>query len=180
MRRISSSTPAGFRGWLAFRPRLWRAFFALIVATAVAGTAPAGQAAGKPGVVKVKGTIHNQSFSGPNCASPVDLCFQGEVRGSLAGPDEGVVHALTPTSEPGVVFGDATLTIHDKRGDLICHELFLYNVDPTGDGHFTFLCEITSGTGRYAGASGYLQGMGTASVTTGETTATYRGVIELQ
>jgi hypothetical protein len=35
-------------------------------------------------------------------------------------------------------------------------------------------------TGRYAGTSGYLHGIGHASPTTGETTATYRGVITLK
>lgn len=74
------------------------------------------------------------------------------------GPDEGSVNTLAPTSEPGVVFGDATAKIHDTHGDLTCHELFLYNTSPTSDGHLSWLCEITNGTGRYAGASGYLEG----------------------
>jgi hypothetical protein len=174
------TTPAGSRGWLAGRPLLRRTLIAITMAAAVAATALATPATAEPGTLKVKGTLANQSFSGPSCASPVALCFKGEFRGSLKGPDEGIVNSLTPTSEPDVVFGEANLKIHDKYGDLTCHELFVYNISPTGDGPLSWLCEITSGTQRYAGASGYLYGTANAPPSTGVTTGTYHGVITLQ
>lgn len=110
----------------------------------------------------------------------MQFCVKGKFHGSLKGPDEAVLHSMTPTTEPDVVFGDMTLTIHDKRGDLTCNELFVYNTAPSGEGPFSWLCEITSGTGRHAGASGYLQGIGLSSPSTGASTGTYRGVITLQ
>jgi len=166
-------------GWLALRRPVRRTFIAVAAAAAVGGAAVASPAAANPGALKVHGTIKNLSFAGPNCASPVPLCFKGEFRGSLKGPDEGTVNSLTPTPQPGVVLGDATLKIHDKHGDLTCQELFLYDTSPAGDGPVSWLCRITNGTKRYAGASGYLRGTGTASPSTGETTATYDGVITL-
>ena len=178
----SSTTRVGSKKTrrVAVRPPLVRTLIAIVVAAAVGGAAIANPASAKPGTVKVKGTFENQVFSGKNCASPVQLCLKGEFRGSLKGPDEGVVHSTTPTTKPDVVLGDMTLTIHDKRGDLSCHELFLLNIAPTGEGPFSWLCEITSGTGRYVGASGYLQGIGLSSPSTGASTGTYRGVIKLQ
>lgn len=164
----------------AVQQSLGRTLIAIVVAAAVGGAAVASPVAAKPGTVKVKGTFENQIFSGPKCASPVQLCVKGEFRGSLKGPDEAVAHSITPTNEPDVVLGDMTLKIHDKRGDLTCHELFLFNTAPSGEGPFSWLCEITGGTGRYAGASGYLQGIGLSPPSTGASTGTYRGVIELQ
>jgi hypothetical protein len=167
-------------GRLAVQRSMGRALIAIVVAAAVGGAAVASPAAAKPGTVKVKGTFENQIFSGPKCASPVRLCVKGEFRGSLKGPDEAVAHSMTPTTEPHVVLGDMTLTIHDKRGDLTCHELFLFNTAPSGEGPFSWLCEITSGTRRYAGASGYLQGIGLSAPSSGASIGTYRGVIALQ
>ena len=167
-------------GRLAVQRSMGRALIAIVVAAAVGGAAVASPAAAKPGTVKVKGTFENQSFSGPSCPSPVPLCVKGEFRGSLKGPDLASVNSLTPTTQPDVILGDATLTIHDKHGDLTCHELFLLNTSPTSNGHFAWLCEITSGTRRYAGASGYLQGIGLSAPSSGASIGTYRGVIALQ
>jgi hypothetical protein len=176
----SAAESEGGRRRLAVRPLVRRTVVAVAVAAAAGGAAFANPAAAGSGTVKVKGTLANQSFTGPDCPSPVDLCFKGKISGSLNGPDEGIVQSLTPTSDPDVVFGEADLKIQDKQGDLNCRELFVLNISPTGDGHFSWVCEITGGTRRYAGASGYLHGIGNASPTTGETTATYRGMITLK
>jgi hypothetical protein len=175
----AGTTPAGDRKRLAAPPLVRRSLIAIAVAGAVGSAAFASPATAESGTVKVKGTLANQTITGPDCASPVDLCFKGEIRGSLKGRDEGIVQTLMPTSDPDVVFGEADLKIQDKQGDLNCRELFVLNISPTDDGHFSWNCEITGGTGRYAGASGYLHGIGNASPTTGATTATYRGVITL-
>jgi hypothetical protein len=185
MQTIMSATShaaesAGRRRRLAVRPLMRRTAIAVAVAAAAGGVTFASPAAAGSGTLKVKGKLTNQSFAGPDCASPVALCFKGAFSGSLKGPDAGVVQSLTPTSDPDVVVGEADLKIQDKQGDLNCLEVFVLNVSPTGDGHLAWNCEITGGTGRYAGASGYLHGIGHASPTTGETTATYRGVITLK
>jgi hypothetical protein len=161
------------------RPRL-RTCIAVIVTAAAAAGGLASQATAAPQTVKVKGTFKNPLVTGPGCDSPVGLCFEGRFHGSLNGPDEGVVNSLTPTQTPDVSQGQADLTIHDKRGDLTCSEEFVLNTSPTGDGQFAFLCEITGGTGRYAGASGYLQGAGITPPATATSTGAYVGVIKLQ
>jgi hypothetical protein len=166
-------------GRLTVRP--WgHAFIAVAAVLAVATTAVPSLATADSGAVQVKGAVKNISYSGGDCASPVPLCFKGAFRGSLHGPDEGTVNSIAPTSEPGVVFGDATLKIHDQQGDLTCRELFVYDTSPASEGPVSWLCEITTGTGRYAGASGYLQGIGQASPSTGVTRGTYHGVITLR
>jgi hypothetical protein len=152
----------------------------ILAAAAAVGIGLASQATADPGTVKVKGTFENQVFSGAGCTSPVDLCIKGAFKGSLKGPDEASVSSLTPTQTPDVVVGQALITIHDKRGDLTCDEPFVYNVSPTSDGEFAFLCEITGGTGHYAGATGYLRGMGITPPATAVSSGTYAGVITLQ
>jgi hypothetical protein len=162
------------------RPRLRRTLIAVTIAAAAAGAGLAGQAAAAPKTVKVQGTLKNQVVTGADCPSPVDLCFKGAFYGSLKGPDEAIVNSLTPTQTPDVFLGQASATIHDKRGDLICDEEFLYNTSPTSDGHFAYLCEITGGTGRYAGASGYIRGSGITPPEIAQSLGTYVGVIELK
>jgi hypothetical protein len=174
MQTITSRIPAGTSS------RLLRTLMAVIVTAAAVGAGLASQATAAPQTLKVKGTVKNDTVTGPDCVSPIDFCFKGQFYGSLKGPDEGIVNSLTPTQTPDVYEVHADLTIHDKRGDLTCSEEIVYNTFPTGDGHFAFVCEITGGTGRYAGASGYLEGAGHAPPATGESTAAYVGVITLQ
>jgi hypothetical protein len=179
-RSSKSSLESKEPGWLAVRPRLGGTLIAIAAAAALSTAALTSPATAASRTMTVSGGVRNATFTGPSCASPVPLCFKGSFRGSLSGPDEGIVNTLAPTPEPDVVFGDATLKIHDTHGDLTCHELFLYNTSPTGDGPVSWLCEIKDGTGRYAGASGYIQGVGKSSPSTGVTTGTYEGVIRLQ
>ncbi len=72
------------------------------------------------------------------------------------------------------------MTIRTKHGNLhFAHEQIVYNTTPTGRGEFAWLLEITGGTGRYAGATGYLQGAGNAPPSTGVSTSPYLGEITL-
>lgn len=167
-------------GWLGARPRLRRGLVVASIAATVAGASLASQATAQPATVNVKGTFANQIFTGPTCAAPAGLCFKGRFLGDIEGPDAGSVNSLTPTQQPDVVLGDASTTIHTRAGDLTCaHEQFVLNTSPASDGHFAWLCEITSGTGRYAGASGYLQGVGVTPDPAKPSTGTYVGKITL-
>lgn len=149
-----------------------------LLAAALAAAVLVQQAGADPATMRLKGTFDTPLVGGPACDSPVGLCFAGEFRGSLKGPSEGTVASLTPTAQPGVFLGDATATIHDRRGDVICaHEQFVFNGSPDSDGQYAFLCEITGGTGRYSGARGYLYGIGTAPPGTGQDSGTYHGEI---
>jgi hypothetical protein len=107
------------------------------------------------------GTFQGVAFSGPGCTSPVNLCSDGSIHGFLNGPQELVVQSFTATPTPNVSVIDSTVVIHDSRGDVACKEDIAYNATPGGDGEFGGLCEITGGTGHWAGATGYLQIVGT-------------------
>ncbi len=155
-----------------------RAAVIAAIAVAVGGAGIAGQAVADSGTMKVSGSVETLLGPGPDCAAPTGLCFPGEIRGSLTGPVEGEVNSFTPTQQPGVSLADASVTIHTKHGDLyIAHEQVVYNTDPAGKGEFAWQMQITSGTGRYAGATGYLQGTGHADPTSGVSEATYAGEI---
>jgi len=79
-----------------------------------------------------------------------------------------------------VVLIDASFTIHAPHGDLnVAHEQIVYNTAPSSDGEFSILGEVTSGTGRYAGATGYVMGVGTRPLSTGVATGSYVGEITL-
>ena len=90
------------------------------------------------------------------------------------------MNSITPTAQPDIALVDASVTIHTRDGDLhFEHEQILYNINPTGRGEFAWILEITSGTGRYAGATGYIQGAGNAPPATGLSTSRYIGEITL-
>lgn len=181
MSSIGFSRRPGRRPSVATKSRVRRTLIAATLVAAAGGTGMASQATATPGTISVQGTFANQIYTGPSCTAPAGLCFTGEFKGSIKGPDEGSVNSITPTQQPDVVLGDASTTIHTKRGDLTCaHEQFVLNTSPSADGHFSWLCEITSGTGRYAGATGYLQGVGTTPDPTQPSTGTYSGKITLQ
>lgn len=176
---LSSRVPA-VRGWRSGSPRLRRAAAVVLVAGAAAGAGLAGQATAQPATVKVTGHIKTLLAGGPDCASATGLCFAGDVHGVVRGTIKGELNSATPTQQPGVQLIDATTTIHTRVGDLsFAHEQVVYNTTPDGRGEFSWLMEITGGTGRYAGATGYLQGAGNAPPATGVSTSDYIGEIKL-
>ncbi len=126
----------------------------------------------------VHGSIKSQSIIGPACTSPVGRCFVATFKGTLQGSAEFVGNSMTPTSQPGMMLINGNFLIRDKHGDVTCIEDSLLNTAPGSDGEFVFLCEITGGTGKWAGASGYLQATGNLEGTKG--TAHYIGKISVK
>jgi hypothetical protein len=160
---------------------LRRALFAIVATVAVVGAVVASQATANPGALKkVKGMFETRTFTGPRCAAPTGQCFEGTFRGSIRGTVDGSLTSVTATRQPGVVLIDVSSTIHTPRGDLTSdHQQIVSNTSPSGSGEFSVLSEISSGTGRYAGATGYLHGVGTMSPS-GHSTGTYVGEITLR
>jgi hypothetical protein len=159
---------------------LRRVLFAIVATAGVVSVVVASQATAHSGALKVKGTFETQTVTGPTCAAPTGRCFAGTFRGSVRGPVDGSLTSVTPTQQPGVVLIDVSSTIHTSRGDLTSdHQQIVSNTSPTGSGEFSVLSEISSGTGRYAGATGYLQGVGTMSPS-GHSTGTYVGELKLR
>jgi hypothetical protein len=137
-----------------------RAFAAAAAAALViAATQVVGSSAGAdPKTIRVNARITSQTFGGPSCPSPFGLCAAGQIRGTLNGPFEVVVTNVIPSTTPNVIFATASVVFHDRRGDLFCTEDFAFN--PAADQSFGVICQITGGTGRWAGATGYLVGYG--------------------
>jgi len=171
---------AAARGWRSRRPGLRRAAVAALVAGAAAGAGVAAQATAQPATLKVTGHVETLLAASPDCASPTGLCFAGDVHGVISGPIRGELNSSTPTQQPGVQLVDVTATIHTRQGDLsFAHEQVIYNTTPDGRGEFAWQAQITGGTGRYAGATGYVQGAGNAPPSTGVSTSSYAGEIKL-
>ena len=135
----------------------------------------ADHAGADPQSLPVDGSIKSHSIIGPACTSPAGRCFVATFKGTLQGSAEFVANSVTPTSQPGMMLINGNFLIHDNHGDLACIEDSLLNTAPESNGEFVFLCEITGGTGKWAGASGYLQATGRLEATEG--TAHYIGEI---
>ena len=185
MHASRSSTPAltRIRGRFgAPRRPLAVASVGLAATVAIAAiTGIAGQAAAKPSVLKVKGHYKTQLASGPDCKAATKQCFAGKIYGEdISGSFTGGINSITPTAQEDVMLIDAVTKITTKRGNLhFAHQQAVYNVNPTGRGEFSWILRITRGTGRYAGATGYLQGIGNTPPSTGKSTSAYFGEIKL-
>ncbi len=166
--------------WLDTSARLRRSV-AVVVVAVVGGAGVASQAAtAQPAPVTVAGTFDSQTVTGPSCAAPTGQCFEGAFHGSLSGKTAGELLGSAPTQQPDVVLIDAALTLHTRSGDLrFGHEQIVYNTSPSGEGEFSILAEVTGGSGLYAGATGYVQGVGTRPLSTGVAKGTYVGKITL-
>ncbi len=152
---------------------------ALVAGLGLVATVLGVGAEASPKSVKAHIRITSQTFSGPGCDSPVGLCAVGQARGTLNGPFEVTATSVVPSSTPGVVFVSATVVFHDRRGDLTCTEDFVYNPSPDADQSFAALCQITGGTGKWEGATGYLQGYGSTPPGETQTSAVLVGRIVL-
>jgi hypothetical protein len=131
----------------------------VLVAAALSLAGAAGSANGRASseTVVLEGQLSGISnFFAPACTSVTGVCSRFSIKGSIKG--DGVVFIDTfPTAEG---LSHAHTVIHTKRGDLMCSEIAIF--DLIGDDHgFVDLCIVSGGTGTYAGATGYIQEVGT-------------------
>ena len=117
-----------------------------------------------------------RNFAGPDC--PSFVCSAFESRGTFNGPGVVVVEGFSDAFTPPEAVSAAHTVIHDIYGDVFCDELAIFDLGP-GDHPFVDQCMITGGTGRYAGASGYIQEVGTFSFETNHGDAHYHGKLIL-
>ena len=182
--RSSTPLPTRVRGRLGAPRRPLRVASVGLAAGAIATAAIAGiagQATAKPSVLKVKGHYKSQLAPGPDCEAVTGQCFAGRIYGrAISGSFSGGINSITPTAQEDVMLIDAATTIRTRLGSLhFAHQQAVYNVNPTGRGEFSWILRITRGTGRYAGATGYLAGAGNTPPSTGRSTSTYFGEIKL-
>lgn len=154
--------------------RRWLAAAAL--ATCLAALALAGPAA-SAAPQSVNGFFRVQAAGGPDCTSAVGVCLGGEVSGRIKGAfsfaaSELIPTADTPTSGVIATIGDARVETGD--GDIACK--LTGSLQISGDGPFVSICIVTGGTGKWAGATGYLRTSGTFLFDAGGT-GTYDGKV---
>jgi len=117
-----------------------------------------------------------QNFGGPDCGSASGVCSRFTAKGDLKG--EGIVFVDTFPTNDVPSFSKAHTVIHTKKGDLTCTEAALF--DLAGADHaFVDLCIVTGGTGLYAGATGYIQEVGTFDFAANLGELEYFGKLEL-
>jgi len=122
----------------------------------------------------LRGRIHFEVYGGPACASPVGVCSRETYSGGIEGTGETVVQRFTPSDPSQVVFIQEDEVLHLDGGDLTSKISAAYDSSspqlPVSSLHL-----ITGGTGRYAGASGYVQLWG--NTVDGSSDADYVAVI---
>ena len=121
-----------------------------------------GRAFAEPRTRAVSGQAQFQLAPGPGCTSPFGICTTGTISGDLRGTLAGTARSFVvpaDASVPSVASYINRIVIHTEPGDLTCTEVGGANT--AGDGEFAGLCEITGGSGRLAGATGYLLLRGT-------------------
>ena len=89
----------------------------------------------------------------------------------------GVVFVDTFPNADGI--SKAHTVIHTKQGDVACSEQAIFDLTPGSDHAFVDLCLISGGTGKYAGASGYIQEAGTFDFAANLGEADYQGKLIL-
>jgi hypothetical protein len=156
------------------RSRPWLAGLALAACGSVVALTggPAGAAP-----ESVNGFFRIQSETGAACDSPVGVCLAGDVSGRIKGAFSFAATSVlttddTPTTAAIVTTGDAAVAT--EEGDILCK--LTGTLQLTGDGPFVSLCVITGGTGRWAGATGYLRTSGTFTFSAGGS-GTYDGKV---
>jgi hypothetical protein len=132
------------------------------VALAALGTLAAGPAGAGPGAKQVQGHMEVELSNSNTCGSPLGLCMTGTFYGALHGPLELAAVAVAPTADPNVSVINSTSVLHTKDGDIFFSNSAVWDSSPGGDGIESSIDRITGGTGKYAGASGYVQTIGTA------------------
>jgi hypothetical protein len=157
--------------------RKWGPHLVLVAAALVlAGTAAGGGGRDSSDSIDLDGKLSGISnFFAPACTSVTGVCSRFSIKGEIKG--DGVVFIDTfPTAEGE---SHAHTVIHTKRGDLTCSEIAIF--DLVGSDHgFVDLCIVTGGTGKYAGATGYIQEVGTFDFATNVGGGHYHGKLILQ
>jgi hypothetical protein len=148
-----------------------------VFAAATAALLLVGSASGSTaGVQQVHGHILSQQVTGEGCSSPVGLCTAGRFIGTIKGDFEFFATSIfTSGFSPTVFFYTGEIVAHTNQGDFRCIDTGALDV-VSPDGQFVDLCTVASGTGDWAGATGYIQIVGTFTAAEGGN-SDYRGKV---
>ena len=146
---------------------LWTKLAKCAVAFGAALILVSGQANAAGQCIPVAGTFTINPVAPADCPSPVGICGKGNFNGALRGDYFSPFTSIVPTADTpttNVVLFTADSTLHARLGGLVGDIVFkeggAFHV--AGNGEFSELFSITSGTGAFAGATGQVYGNGTA------------------
>lgn len=152
--------------------RIWRTAATTGTAVLAALALSAGQSAAGERCVEVRGSYVEHAVSGPDCASPVGLCIDGTYRGDIDATFSGAATSIattadTPATTVAQFTSDSTVTgrVKQWRGALVIKNAGSFATG--GDGSIVDLQTIVGGTGRLAGATGFIRATGTFTVAGG-------------
>ena len=144
------------------------ALLALLLSVGLVAFA-SGPASAKPDFVS--GRFDLQASTGPQCPPPLQICMNGRVNGKVNGTFNFQPATFESTEGlPTTLLTTGTATVQSGTDTLRCEHagaLQIGNDGPNSDGPFVSLCIITGGTGKWAGAQGYLRITGTFTVAGG-------------
>lgn len=143
----------------------------LLVASAGLIALSSGPASAKPELVNGHFSLKppGQSECPPDL--PLGLCMSGSVNGRIHGSFTFVPADFDRAPEPSTtLLTTGTASVDADGGRFHCQHagaIEMGSEGPKADGPFVSLCVITGGTGKWAGASGYLRITGTFTLERG-------------
>lgn len=143
--------------------RLLRSLPVLLAALLVFALAASRASAGS-GCKQVKGSFTIQPVIGPSCSSPIGFCsvrtYSGDLKGTSTFTGTSLIQTVdTPTTS--VVMYTADQQIQVKDSELVTK--IAGAVRTTGNGEFSELETLISGSGDFAGVTVSIQSTGTDS-----------------
>lgn len=138
-----------------------------LAALVVAGSAAASGADANhhPRCRNIHGVINDTQVTA-GCTSPSGFCAEGTVDGNRGfhGTTYFVMDGAVrgPATAPNTLATSGLLTYTLSEGSLVVRESGLSGLKVGTDGYFTAFQQVQSGSGRYAGATGYFYVLGQA------------------
>lgn len=130
--------------------------------------------------IAIEGPFSSTSVLGPPCTSPILLCTDGRLEGSLEGTYYFTMRSMAPALAPQdplllVFTGESLITTSDGR--MNAEDVGRMRYNPTGPTPFVTLVQVRTGTGAYAGVTGVIVAEGELDFSAGKAVGTYRGAL---
>src|SRR5205823_1615401 len=93
-----------------------------------------GRATASPQMIKVRGTFEGIVTTGADCDSPINLCVEGHLKGSIKGDLKLTAQSATPSGTASLTLVNSTSTVHTKDGDLFLATSAVADLPPGGGG----------------------------------------------
>jgi len=133
---------------------------ALLSALALVACATAAGPARQGDTIRASGEIRFEIYQAADCevvgASPIGSCSRGRYSGGLVGTGYYAIQKWEPLAPEGMVYVSENEVLRLADGEIHGRvNAVFHNQSP--DREVASLHTITGGTGRYAGASGYIR-----------------------